>query len=303
MYINVVVEVAPTFVVPDEVMQEDETLGTKPKFWFDDAGGRRRLFKRSPRFGEDWSEWLAARLAHRLGVPAAEVEFAEHRGRSGVIATSFLAPGDQMFHGNELLAGRDPDYPVLGVRKVLEYTVQACLQALAEVGAQARGVPPFENAGDQWAGYLLLDAWIGNSDRHHENWAVLRHGASTWLAPSYDHAASLGRNLPVEKVERRLTEVDPRVTVAAFCKRARSAFFGADGKALHPAAAFETAARLRPAAGAYWRAQLAAVDEDAIEDELRTIPAERITEPHRAFAGRMLACNRRRLLEARSSDR
>ncbi|MBE9169450.1 hypothetical protein IQ238_18640 [Pleurocapsales cyanobacterium LEGE 06147] len=30
-----------------------------------------------------------------------------------------------------------------------------------------------ETAIDTFIGYLLLDAWIGNSDHHHENWAFI----------------------------------------------------------------------------------------------------------------------------------
>ena len=43
------------------------------------------------------------------------------------------------------------------------------------------GFPPiwkvphsFTDARDLFVGYLLLDAWIGNGDRHHENWGFIR---------------------------------------------------------------------------------------------------------------------------------
>jgi hypothetical protein len=47
-------------------------------------------------------------------------------------------------------------------------------------------------------GYLMLDALIGNTDRHHENWgarvlAGLGNGRRmAVLAPTYDHASSEG---------------------------------------------------------------------------------------------------------------
>src|SRR5438132_7572406 len=43
---------------------------------------------------------------------------------------------------------------------------------------------------------LLFDAWIGNSDRHQENWGVVEFGNSGRLAPIYDTAACLGVELP-----------------------------------------------------------------------------------------------------------
>jgi hypothetical protein len=45
----------------------------------------------------------------------------------------------------------------------------------------------------------MLDAWIGNGDRHHLNWGLVRNKLTPniietiHLAPTYDHASSLGR--------------------------------------------------------------------------------------------------------------
>jgi serine/threonine protein kinase HipA of HipAB toxin-antitoxin module len=49
-----------------------------------------------------------------------------------------------------------------------------------------------DGADDVFLGYLMLDAWIANLDRHHENWGlVLTKDITGHLAPSYDHASSL----------------------------------------------------------------------------------------------------------------
>ncbi|MEL6184712.1 MAG: HipA domain-containing protein [Myxococcota bacterium] len=289
------------YVVPAGVAQEDEHLGTKPKFWFDDGEQGRRLFKRG-RAGEDWSEWVAARLATRLGLPAARVDFARHRGRDGVVSSSFLEPGDQMAHGNEILWGVDPTYPQLEIRKLRAYTVEACLRALAAVDTGAT-VDGLEDGRDQWLGYLLFDAWIANSDRHHENWAVVRRGARTVLAPTYDHAASLGRNLPLDKVRRRLVGNDPRTTVESFCARARSAFRSeAREGILHPLEAFRAGAGLRPGGAEYWLERLA-LSKDGGAEVLAEVPNDRIEDERREFAVRMLTCNRQRLLEVGRTDR
>lgn len=62
----------------------------------------------------------------------------------------------------------------------------------------------------RFAEYLILDALIGNTDRHHENWGILRkRDGDHWsyaVAPSFDHASSLGRDLLAEKRDRRLAE-------------------------------------------------------------------------------------------------
>ena len=63
-------------------------------------------------------------------------------------------------------------------------------------------------AKNQFAGYLVLDAVVGNTDRHSENWGILqRQDVSRRvesLAPSYDHGSSLGHELMEEGRERFL---------------------------------------------------------------------------------------------------
>jgi hypothetical protein len=54
-----------------------EPLGTKRKFWFTDATGRRLLFKAEERgTGEDWAEKLGCELARLLGLPHVHYELA-----------------------------------------------------------------------------------------------------------------------------------------------------------------------------------------------------------------------------------
>jgi serine/threonine protein kinase HipA of HipAB toxin-antitoxin module len=65
-------------------------------------------------------------------------------------------------------------------------------------------------AKERIASYIVLDAVIGNTDRHHENWGLLieRRGEDTFglIAPSFDHASSLGRELENKRREMLLKE-------------------------------------------------------------------------------------------------
>jgi hypothetical protein len=72
------------------------------------------------------------------------------------------------------------------------------------------------SANDIFAGYLMLDALVGNTDRHHENWAVVlsmprsmedaaANGRRVELAPTFDHASCLGFNLRDEERIDRMT--------------------------------------------------------------------------------------------------
>lgn len=57
----------------------------------------------------------------------------------------------------------------------------------------------------RFAEFLVLDAVIGNTDRHHENWGVARRrDGGSWvgyMAPTFDHASALGRELTDKRRE------------------------------------------------------------------------------------------------------
>jgi hypothetical protein len=76
---------------------------------------------------------------------------------------------------------------------------------------------------------MVLDALIGNTDRHHENWGVLlRQGRGISLgeiAPSFDHASSLGRELRDHGEGRTRERILEEHRIGAYSERARGAIF------------------------------------------------------------------------------
>lgn len=286
--------------VPPHASREDEYLGTKSKFWFYEADERRVLFKRG-RDNEDWSEKVATEVAHRLGLPAAEVHLATSEGEFGITSPTFLKPGEQLFHGNELLQQVRPGYQSGRRYHVGEHTVPAVFEALRAAGAlpNPSQPAPFEgfDVADQFVGYLLLDALVSNTDRHHENWAVLQSGTQRLLAPTYDHASSLGRNEPARRIEARLDGQDPRVTVQAYVHKGKSAFYSeaTARRPLSPLAAFGQAAQLRPRGAEFWTGQLRGLSDSDFGALLQRVPSERISDLHRRFAATIMQCNRERI--------
>lgn len=78
-------------------------------------------------------------------------------------------PAHPPTHGNELLFRADPDYPLEATGEVPGYTADRCLDLLARYRPPLGAGPGFTDAADAFAGYLLLDALVANTDRHHEN--------------------------------------------------------------------------------------------------------------------------------------
>jgi serine/threonine protein kinase HipA of HipAB toxin-antitoxin module len=155
--------------------------------------------------------------------------------------------------------------------------------------------PLIDRAVDTFIGYLLLDAWIGNGDRHHENWGLISTSDRViHLAPTYDHASSLGRELSDEKRLERLQNKK----VGAYLKKNYSAFYAqaSDRKSLTTLAAFQSAAEIHPQAAKAWRTQLSAISSDWIKQLLCRVPENRMSSPAKEFAAQVLAFNKDRLL-------
>ena len=109
---------------------------------------------------------------------------------------SFASDGSELVHGNQILARVFSDYDEGATFRQSQHTLANIWTALDRIFTLPE---ESERAKRCFAEYLILDALIGNTDRHHENWGLLRRrtesGWSEYLAPSFDHASSLGREL------------------------------------------------------------------------------------------------------------
>jgi hypothetical protein len=206
-----IVNVNPDWAVGQEAM------GTKSKFWYRQPGQDESewLFKHPRKnTGEHWAEKIAAEVAAVLKIPRARVELAElELGPDGLppergsVSESFLADRRDMIHGNEIMAHIFSGYDrglKFGQPQHTFKNIMAGLRALFGETSQGHKISRI------LCEYLVLDAVVGNTDRHHENWAVrpLRGLGSVALdiAPSFDHASSLGRELSDLSRERMLSE-------------------------------------------------------------------------------------------------
>ncbi len=292
----------PTVRVPDDALRLDEVLGTKDKFWYPAEPGEdppSLLFKHA-RPNEDWSEKVAAELADLLRLPHAPYALGAYRQLRGVVTRSFVAPGETLIHGNEVLAELDPSYPMQRKRGALDHTVERVFDALDGFRGPLGG-PDAMGARGVFVGYLLFDAWIGNTDRHHENWGLVHGADGDRLAPTFDHATCLGRELRADVAAERLMTRDRRRTVEAYAKRARSALFPAGSRPgtrpLAPLAAWQRAREIEPDTASHWRRVLEMVDDERIMQCIQRVPDDRISAAHRAFARRILDFNRTRICD------
>ncbi|MDE0439873.1 MAG: HipA domain-containing protein [bacterium] len=280
----------------------EEKMGTKPKRWLMEPDTEAHWLMKDARefntakdgsryrVGYDWAERIACGVAGVLGLPAAEVELCVARKGEeyvyGTICRSVCERNtEELVHGDELLA----EQGVSVARDRRSYTLEAIHRALEDCGPPTNALPHL-STWEVFVGYLVLDALIGNTDRHAANWTVVRSESGRFLAPTFDHASSLGFQLSdSERLERTSTK-DHNRTPEAFADRAKTKFACKP----HPIDAVAEARMLDGEdAAAHWLDQPHRIDD--LVAPIRAIPEHRMSTPARGFAERVMRRNWARL--------
>lgn len=275
-----------------------ENLGTKEKFWVN-YDGRSCLFKVGRiGTGENWAEKVACELGSLIDIPHAKYDFASCKGKLGTISYSIVPRGGRLISGNELLPKMASYDEGARFYNHKGHTIRRVFAVLRTFTSNP------EESLHNFLGYLMFDAWIGNSDRHHENWGLINQAAlEVYLAPTFDHASSLGRELSDKKRETLISGNDPRVSVATYSSKARSALYSnaQANKPLSPIDAFSYASKMLRPQSEYWLSQLEKVSIDHINEVLSKVPDEYMSPISKKFALEILVHNRNRVLEERDS--
>lgn len=293
------------FKVPDDAANATEQLGTKFKFWYVDEEGVERLYKEGrENTGENWAEKVASELCNILGIPHANYDLCEWKGKKGVTCPNFVPKEGRLVHGNELLAEIVGDYPKTQFYHVREHALRKVLTIMKS----EKVLPPldlkaeneFQSAIDVFIGYLMLDTLISNQDRHHENWGLIYFARENkqYLAPTYDHASSLGRNETDERRIQIMKSNDSRRNIINYVNRASSAFYDSsrNSKRLKSIEAFLQAAEKKPQIAIKWLNRLRDLGDQELEDLMDNIPGTDISIEAKKFAIEMLRQNKKRLL-------
>lgn len=292
------------FDISLEQVEKSETLGTKVKFWFKHSKFKKSyLFKKSRQnTGEDWAEKIAAELCNLIRLPHADYELATFNNENGTVSPSFLLKNSSLVLGNEILAKILLDYPT-DTNNPSQHTLNNIFRVFNDSSVclpiDWTPLDGITTAIDVFIGYLLLDAWIGNSDRHHENWAFIDLEGKSYLAPTYDHASSLGRNESDKKRQERLITRDKSFSVETYADKCQSCLYAkvGDRKPLKTFEAFCEAAKLYPQAANIWLNSLKTVSTNDTLTLFERIPEERISPTAIKFAQKILEINQNKLIE------
>ena len=203
-----------------------EARGASEKMWLSEPGGSSArphthwLFKPATIHSNghrqigDWTETIAAAVAAELDVPAAQAKLAIRDGIEGVIVRN-VRPVEYEMQAGSLVMVDEIGIELRASNRVrtatIGHTLDNICRALVPYGPPPAAPTWSSCTGyDVFVGYLILDALIGNADRHEQNWSVLRARSSTGpadvLAPAYDMESSLGFQLTDEARTNRLAD-------------------------------------------------------------------------------------------------
>ncbi|WP_088243222.1 HipA domain-containing protein [Calothrix rhizosoleniae] len=296
----------PIIEIPLNAPEDDEEMGTKEKFWFTHPQFGRCLYKKARQnTGEDWSEKIAAELCHLLGIPHASYELAIFNGDRGIISPSFfptkqnITEFDRLTPGNEILQEKVSGYPDSN-EDLSQHTINNVFNAISssQVNLPFNWTPPegITTTPETFVSYLLLDAWIGNTDRHHENWAFMSLNGEIYLAPTYDHASCLGRELLDGK---KSTKLQQNKSVTGYAQKCSSALY-AEVRAKKPLKTFDAfceSQNLYPDAAKIWLTNLDKISSNDTVELFQRIPSDLISQTSIDFGQDILGFNRDRLLK------
>lgn len=286
----IVIEIQPQWVL------EPEALGSKKKFWYRPSKDEPVWLFKFPQAdtGQHWAEKIAAEVAACMEILHATVELAVFQGERGSATESFARDGGELVHGNQLLAGKVHGYNPDVKFQQSDHTLSNIFHALELTFQDADAL---RQAKVQMAEYFVLDAVVGNTDRHHENWGLLLKragdGWQTLIAPSFDHASSLGRELRDEGQRKSRTRFVAEDKVGVYSENGRGGVYWTenDARGLSPLELIRRAHEEYPDIFAPALEKVRKINREMLTDLIARVPNDWMTQISREFALALMCYN------------
>lgn len=277
----------------DKKNRGTEHQGTKEKFWF--GKNQDKLFKIGKHEGENWAEIVACHLATLLDIPCAKYTPGSIQENSkttyGVISQSFVnkKEGGRLINANEFLTKLIKNYDPDKAYKQRNYTFSQSIALIKLLTPNLKESPI-----KQFIGYLVFDVWIGNQDRHHENWGFVASSTGLYLAPSFDHASSMGCRVGDIEKQERLNTKDTGYSVEAFSSKAKTAMYN-DGKILKTYELSKLCYKHYPNEYCFWTQKINQISKQDIIKCFESLPENWMSDIDKKFTTKLLQANQKQL--------
>lgn len=171
----------------DEYTGTVEGSGRSQKFWLQNPDtGQIALFKvkKDRNTTDHISERIAYQLAEKAGIECAYYAVGMYHGQEGSLSYNILQSEEETLKEGIYYIGKK--YPSYDADNMYDTKTQAVYSfEMIEESLQEYG---FMN---DFLKIPVFDFFIGNTDRHQNNWAVLERAGREQISPLYDNSSSL----------------------------------------------------------------------------------------------------------------
>lgn len=182
---------------------EDIVLGSGRgrKVWLESQEGVIGLFKYPKESqgnicGEHWAEKIASEIAKVIELPCANIDLGYYNHQAGSMSYLITDPNKEtMVEGEHYIKNKFSHYDV---NKLIDPSTQR-IYSLSMIEDALKNDMLFM----QFLDILIFDCLIGNTDRHQNNWGVIRDKEENpiCIAPAYDNGSSLCCRIIAKDVE------------------------------------------------------------------------------------------------------
>ncbi|WP_163538153.1 HipA domain-containing protein [Gracilibacillus sp. YIM 98692] len=171
-----------------EVDEKRQVSGTREKYWLVHPETEQRFLFKIPKenTGEAWAEKIASEVGKAMGLSTMDVNLAKRNNTVAVLAANFINKQEELFEGGDLFFTIADDFDRYNLKYYDFFNIMKVLSEF-QLERDFIKIPVF-------------DAFIGNQDRHCDNWGIIDSKSGYKIAPIYDSGASLGFQLKEDRI-------------------------------------------------------------------------------------------------------
>ena len=198
----------------DFVSNTTTTKGSRLKRIAIDKKTNEEIYFKYERYNctESCSEKISYEIARVLGYPCAHIEFGEdEKGKIGILNYLFIKREEEEHDDAKSYINRD------STERKNFYTIQNIKNCLDKID---------RSLFNDFLKIMVFDALVGETDRHEENWGIIKKNGKYKISPLYDNGCNLLREFKNEQLATQY--YDEKKDFNSYIKRAKSVIYKDD---------------------------------------------------------------------------